>query len=61
MISILGEMSIKSTGITSSLKEIKEGSVIVKSGYADMLSKTSKLLDDMNDLAKIAENKLAEM
>ncbi|MCL2805817.1 MAG: methyl-accepting chemotaxis protein [Treponema sp.] len=61
MISVLGEMSQKSTGITSSLKDIKEGSVEVKGGYADMLSKTSKLLDDMNDLARIAEAKLAEL
>jgi len=61
MIAVLGDMSHKSSGITSSLKDIKEGSVVVKSGYADMLSKTSKLLDDMNDLAKIAENKMAEM
>jgi len=26
-----------------------------------MLSKTNKLLDDMNELAKIAENKFAEI
>ena len=61
MVSVLGEMSHKSTGTTSSLKTIKEGSVVVKSGYADMLSKTSKLLDDMNDLARIAEEKKAEL
>jgi len=61
MITVLGEMSFKSSGITSSLKVIREGSVEVKGGYADMLSKTSKLLDDMNDLARIAEEKKAEM
>ena len=61
MISVLGEMSAKSSGITSSLKGIKEGSGVVKEGYADMLVKTGKLLDDMNDLAKVAEAKLAEM
>ncbi|MCL2763143.1 MAG: methyl-accepting chemotaxis protein [Treponema sp.] len=61
MIMVLGEMSQKSSGITSSLKHIREGSVEVKGGYADMLSKTGKLLDDMNDLAKIAETKMAEM
>jgi len=61
MITVLGDMSHKSTGITSSLKHIKDGSHVVKEGYADMLSKTEKLLDDMNDLAKIAENKLAEL
>jgi len=61
MITVLGEMSYKSTGITSSLKSIREGSIVVKSGYADMLEKTGKLLDDMNELAKIAENKMAEM
>ena len=61
MISVLGEMSHKSSGITSALKQIRDGSAVVKEGYADMLSKTSKLLDDMNDLAKVAEAKLAEM
>jgi len=61
MITVLGDMSVKSSGITTSLKHIKEGSIEVKGGYADMLSKTSKLLDDMNDLARIAETKLKEL
>ena len=54
LIDTLGELSAKSTDITSSLETLKEHSNIVKTDYASMLSLTDKLRYDINMLAAMS-------
>jgi methyl-accepting chemotaxis protein len=58
LISTLNELSAGSDTITSALKSVQEHSIIVKNTYGDVLTQTSKLRDDMNDLANISEKEL---
>jgi methyl-accepting chemotaxis protein len=54
LIDSLGELSAKSTGITSSLVHLQENSSVVKTDYAEMLSLTDKLRYDINFLAAMS-------
>ena len=52
MINTMGDTSQESSSITSALKSVQGQSTEVKASYADMLSKTNKLMDDMHNLSK---------
>jgi len=55
LINTLGELSSGSTEITGSLNALKELTATIKNGYANMLSMTDNLQDDMNRLASITQ------
>ena len=55
LINTLGELSFGSTEITGSLNALKELTATIKNGYANMLSMTDNLQDDMNRLASITQ------
>jgi methyl-accepting chemotaxis protein len=55
MIGTMSELSAGSHTITSTLKNVQEHSSEIKTTYADMISKTNRLLDEMNDLTKMTE------
>jgi len=59
IISVLGDLSLSSSGVTGSLMGLRSQSSEVKSGYAEMLEKTTKLLEDMNTLSKVADDERA--
>jgi len=54
LIDTLGDLSKKSTGITSSLDSLKEQSAVVKTDYAQMLSLTDKIRYDINFLSAMS-------
>jgi len=58
MVNIMGDLTKGSSSIFSSLKYVKDHSAEVKEGYADMLSKTDKLMGDMHNLSKVATEKI---
>jgi len=55
LITTLGELSSGSTEITTSLTALKELTATIKNSYANMLSMTDNLQDDMNKLASITQ------
>jgi len=55
LINTLGELSSGSAEITSSLTALKDLTATIKNSYANMLSMTDNLQDDMNKLASITQ------
>ena len=55
LINTLGELSGGSTEITSSLAVLKDLTATIKNSYANMLSMTGNLQDNMNKLASITQ------
>ena len=53
LINTLGEMSSGSSGITTSLRALREITSSIKTSYSDMLSMTARLKSDMDDLARM--------
>jgi methyl-accepting chemotaxis protein len=56
LIDTLGKLSAESTGITSSLGDLRESSSVVKTDYGEMLSLTDKLRYDINFLAAMSSD-----
>ncbi|MCL2792413.1 MAG: methyl-accepting chemotaxis protein [Spirochaetaceae bacterium] len=54
LIDTLGELSAKSSGVTTSLESLKEQSAAVKTDYTQMLSLTDKIRYDINFLAALS-------
>jgi methyl-accepting chemotaxis protein len=59
LINTFNDLSAESSEITASLDSLKEQSYNVKSGYAQMLSLTDKLLNTMVELTSLTKNKAA--
>jgi hypothetical protein len=57
LINTFKELSAESSEITTSLESLKDQSAMVKTGYAQMLSMTNKLLEAMIDLSQLAKSK----
>ncbi|MCL2043577.1 MAG: methyl-accepting chemotaxis protein [Treponema sp.] len=60
MITTMGELSKRSSSITAALNNIQSQSTAVKEGFSDLLSKSSSLLDDMNTLSEVTDEKMSE-
>jgi len=60
LINTLNELSAGSDEITGALNDLRTQSEIMRDNYADILSKTDQLHQEMLDLITLSENKLSE-